>query len=526
TTGWASLPTWNRDDFAKVFKVVPELGLILFPFQGWDQKNYRYLSAVQLIDYARDSLTRRGRIEDGGWVERGIPHGENTVLTISSTGFQVMDIADRDQPRLRGKLELARNVQQLAIPSVPSAEEFTVQLAGDWYRGNAEVLTTPIDDPDAAEPLGKIRIAAPYGRMFTNGTLAAVASIQAVEREDGTTAQASKVQVVDLADPSSPRLRGEVTLPEPVWVGYHNWYWGWGDEVVQVNSTTLVFHRYFDWWRCLNCLMDGGAVEEEPYQMLYLVDLEDPDRPVVASTVSLPDVDWAWGIKASGSMLYLTVYRTREESPGAWVTRYFLRRFEVSDPARPVELAEVNIPGMFIDASPDGQTLYTQELFCSSSGGTHTAFYVLALQGDQAYLQSKVETPGYLNNVLVAGSAAFATSYWWEVKVVDGRQVWDNKSFLMTIDLRDPRAVRIAGQAELPFDYAYLQTVVGRRAFLGSYAGIFVYDIYELSRPTFDQFLRTQGWSQEIVVHGERAYVPSGYHGVQVLELGGGAGTP
>ena len=38
----------------------------------------------------------------------------------------------------------------------------------------------------------------------------------------------------------------------------------------------------------------------------------------------------------------------------------------------------------------------------------------------------------------------------------------------------------------------------------------------------FEAFHRTQGWAQNIVVRDEKAYLPSGYFGVQTLELGDG----
>ncbi|MDP2660828.1 MAG: beta-propeller domain-containing protein, partial [Dehalococcoidia bacterium] len=59
----------DRSDFAKVFRVLPEQNLILFPFQAWSPNDGRYVGGVQLIDLARDKLTRRGLIRDAGWVE-------------------------------------------------------------------------------------------------------------------------------------------------------------------------------------------------------------------------------------------------------------------------------------------------------------------------------------------------------------------------------------------------------------------------------------------------------------------------
>jgi hypothetical protein len=316
-----------------------------------------------------------------------------------------------------------------------------------------------------------------------------------------------------------------------VWLGYRGWFWGSGDEVVQMNGSTLAFHRFRNFFRCLECPVAAGAagaVDPADYdQKVYLVDLKDPDQPVLASTVVLSDVSWAWGLKASGSTLYLSTYRTNMEKDGTWVTLYFLERISAADPAKPILFPEVNIPGMFVDASPGGDTLYTQESYWDYAAQVnHTFFYALALIDDKAYLQSKLEIPGYLNSIQVKDGAAFASTYWGELKVVNGQNQWVSHSLLLTVDLSNPQDIRLAGKAEVPFDYAYLQKVEGGRAFLGSYAGIFTYLVNDLAHPTFEEFFRTQGWTQDIVVVGDRAFVPSGYYGVQVLHLGGAAGNP
>ncbi|MBI4583614.1 MAG: beta-propeller domain-containing protein [Planctomycetes bacterium] len=517
---WGWVPS-GRDDFAKVFKVLKELGLVMFPFQAWSQTDYQFIGGVQLIDWKDDTLVRRGLIRNAGMVERGISHGASTVFTLSPEVFQVLDIADRDNPRLRGRLELARNVQDFALLPGPH----TVQLAGDWYLGNFQLLTTPIEDPDAPEPLGKISIPAPYGRLFVNEEMAYVSSVQEMAGTDGQTSRATHIQVVDLADPAQPKLRGEMALPEEVWLGYRGWFWGTGDEVVQVNGSTLAFHRYrFYFIDCLGCPValdakPGIDPNTDNAHKIYLADLKDPDGPVLAATVVLDDFSWAWGLKASGTTLYLSTYRTRQETDFSWTTRFYLIRIDVADPANPIVHPEVNIPGIFVDATPDGQYIYTQETQWDATGGQKTFFFALALIGDQAHLQSKVELPGYVNSLQVKGNGAFATTQIVESIIAGGGTQWKFSSLLVTVDLSDPQALQLAGRAEIPMDYAYLQKVEAGRAFLGSYAGILVYRTSDLSKPTFEEFFRTQGWSQDIVVRGNKAFIPSGYYGIQVLNL-------
>ncbi|MGQ9590278.1 MAG: hypothetical protein ACUVYA_08285 [Planctomycetota bacterium] len=183
-------------------------------------------------------------------------------------------------------------------------------------------------------------------------------------------------------------------------MGYRRWYWGAGDEAIQVQGSTLVFHRYsHPWilWDCLDCGVREGAADALPPRCgrsehkVYVVDLADPDLPKPVDSDLTPAAGIAWTYEAG------------------------------------LELA--------------------------------------------------------------------------------------------TVDLSDPRAIRAAGKVEVSADYGYLQAVEGGRGFIGSGPGVFTYDVRDIGNPAFEKSFRREGWSQDIVVSGEGAFVPSGYYGVQVLEL-------
>lgn len=507
---WGWVPG-ERDDFAKVFKVLSGQGLVVFPFQAWSRNDWRYVGGVQLIDFSREALTRRGLIRDAGWVERAVPHGDTTVLTIANELFQIMDITNRDQPRLRGRLELARNVQDFALVG----GTHTVQLSGDWYLGDTSLVVTPKADPDAATPTSSVRVPAPYGRMFTNGNFAYVASM----REGTNGAQTTIVQVVDLTNPAAPRIRGTVELPEPVSPGYRSWYWGWGDESVLVNGTTLALHRYrYSYWYedCVNC----GARPEDTHR-IYLVDLANPDAPTVASSMNV-DANWAWGLKAAGSKLYMSEYESVRRGD-RYFSRYYLHGWDVTNPAAPADLGRVNIPGQYIGSSADGRYVYTLESWWDRNDSTqHSRLYALEVGDGRAYLRSFAELDGYLSNLQVTGTTGVATTQVYGYETDAGNQQrWYSRNQLVTVDLADPRALRVAGSVAMPIDWGWLQKVVGTRAFVSTYYGLFTYDVSNAARPTFQNFFRTQGWVQDVVVDGTQAFLPSGYYGVQKVDLTG-----
>ena len=94
---------------------------------------------------------------------------------------------------------------------------------------------------------------------------------------------------------------------------------------------------------------------------------------------------------------------------------------------------------------------------------------------------------------------------------------------LLAQDRPSDRPLIDPDESDLPLHPArWYKKLEGGRAFVGSYAGIFTYVLDEEAQPVFEEFFRTQGWAQDIVVDEDRAYVPSGYYGVQILELGSG----
>lgn len=509
---WGWVPS-DRDDFAKVFRVLPQQGLVLFPFQSWSRADYRYVGGVQLLDLARDSLTLRGLIQNAGWVERGIPHGDNTVMTLSSEVFQIMDIADRDHPALRGRLELARNVQDFAV----LGEGNSVQLSGDWWRGDTQISVVPLADPDSPSPTSSLHVPAPYGRMFRNGGLVYVSSVQDVDDGDGNAHRAARVQVVDLSDPANPRERGSVTLPEEVYASYGYWYWGWGDQVVQVRDNMLAFFRFrYNYWGW----EDDGTGAQPQSHTLYLVDLSNPDNPVLASTTEVSGSEWAWGLQARGNTLYLSEYQSFRGDDDYWYARYYLRRVDVSNPYQPQVMDRVNIPGMYVGAKEDDQTIYTQENWWDDHENRYrTVVHALVVYQGLAYLQSSVELPGYVYNLLLNNDAAFSTTTEYGYRDVAGEQQWYSQSFLVALDLSDTQNIALASQLEVPAPWGWMVGVDAGRAFVSAGPGIFAFNVSDIHNVAEERFFRTQGWGHQVSVNGDKAFVTSGYHGVQVLNL-------
>jgi hypothetical protein len=96
---------------------------------------------------------------------------------------------------------------------------------------------------------------------------------------------------------------------------------------------------------------------------------------------------------------------------------------------------------------------------------------------------------------------------------------WQSRTDLVSFDLSDAANIHEAGRTAIPDTWGWLRKVAGNRAFVDGGAGIFCFRVDDIALPTFEQFFRTYGWVQDIVVHGDTAFLPSGYYGVQVVDL-------
>jgi hypothetical protein len=373
------------------------------------------------------------------------------------------------------------------------------------------LVTTSLMDPDTASPPAELHLPAPYGRLFTNGDMAYVAGVLPW---NGQTEPVTVVQVADLTNRTSPTLRGSVALPTSVTPAYDDWYWGYGDEVAQVNGSTLAFHQYsWGWYVCDGC--PGWGAPDYPPNTLYFVDMSNPDHPTVASTLQLSDWSWSWGLKAIGSTLYLPEYRASWHDNHYWA-KYYLERFDASNPAQVVSLGQVNVPGQFISAS--GNTIYTLEQSWDDGASTwNTWLHALQLvNGSEAELLSTVALPGWVDNVIVSGNTAFCST---DLNTPNPDGSYTYTTDLLTVDLTNPSAIAITSTTTLPVSWGYLQSVQNGLALFGMYPGIIAYDVSNPWSPVFKAFYRTEGWSEELVVDGSNLFVPSGDYGVQIINL-------
>jgi uncharacterized secreted protein with C-terminal beta-propeller domain len=95
----------KRDNWAKVIKVVPQLGLVLVPFNARDYSAATGTGQLQLLSYTRDALRLGGQITQRGAIKRAVALGSGHVVAISDQALEVIDPTDVANPRVVGRLD-------------------------------------------------------------------------------------------------------------------------------------------------------------------------------------------------------------------------------------------------------------------------------------------------------------------------------------------------------------------------------------------------------------------------------------
>ena len=86
-----------------------ETGLILLPFQGWNEHDNAYTSGVQILTFSEDSLTLRGIMNHGTPVRRSFEADDALTANLSEAQLSLFDTDSPDTPVELSRLDLAPN---------------------------------------------------------------------------------------------------------------------------------------------------------------------------------------------------------------------------------------------------------------------------------------------------------------------------------------------------------------------------------------------------------------------------------
>ena len=543
--------SWGWSAAASTFKAFANnttQGLVALPFAGWDYRSSEYKNGVQVIEYTPSTITAKGLSRQRGWVERGV-FVKGKIVSLSDQALSVVDYTDRANPRTVAELVLARNVTSTQVTGDNAS-----LLSTDWWGNSSPTELTVLPkgnvENDLAGPAIGLAIPGDNARMLRAGTRGYVVTsvtktvpcdtvsggpggplVDVPAPAGGTggttaepvcTARVPRVQLVDFSG-ATPVLRGSIELPVEDsggygWYGFGCYDWYGGSDEVLVGDDKLFFRRY-------NYRYDAATSAGTYEQKGYVVSAANQDALTVASTPIGTDPNGWWG---NTRVVENTVYTTHTEwvrdagvgpdGVSDWLVRYYLDRLDLTDPARPVVAARINVPGVMVGASEtDASTFYFLDYNWSGSS-VHSAFNVASIAGSTATLVASVPTNGYLGQVLVRGNKAYASRVNYPLA---GSGVYRAEQTLVQLDLTQP-SLPVITASPAKNGWGWLLDVQGDRAFVTSGWSNQGIDVYQLgvAAPSFSKFVRTRGWyANSLMRDGGDVYVSSGYYGVQKFAL-------
>jgi LVIVD repeat len=353
--------------------------------------------AVQLFSFTADGVRARGALLGAGAV---VQTDEPHALTWSPLhGLGRLDLRDLDAPKVHGRLDLAPEFTRVwsyaghwvrlrtAVDAERDAwteEEFPDQtLWSPESRARLEIVPDD-EDPDLGAPIASIDVN-PWARFVRSGDL-----LVSVLSRDGSGPQPTRIEVYDLREPAQPRRAGTLELPA-LWLPDNTErrigsYWGdqrGGPRCLDCGGADLDARVL-----AVPCALVLRSLDQAGNPVLQVLDLSDPDMPVLRDPIAPESGERILSAFAAGSSVYY-VYRNRAEAAdGAGGTpraRFYFRRIDLSQPARPALETPVNVPGQLVAVA--GDDLFTRE-FVSRGGDVETVVHRLVLREGRAELRA------------------------------------------------------------------------------------------------------------------------------------------
>lgn len=371
---WGSLPE-DQDRIHKVFRVLPDEGLILVPFMGYERSKTsdycggRSVGGVQLVDYANDTLRRRGSASSEVEVRRALVHNEH-LLAVSDQRVESFTMADRDA------------LTPASTATISSTVRYAAQLDGDkvarvvspdWGQGWYVELTSTADAENIDQRLGVLDLAS----VFETDEAEACNrwwSIESYHAEGSTLYllytgyRASKrteseretgVIAIDASNPAKPRIAGRTSWIEPQDTGGWSIYYG-GYSAGFHQATPYLWHdgvlAFFE-----QKYTQTSSTFSKTSVRLRVVDLHDPAK-LATSTLALGDNREYTGLLADGDQLLTT----RADSPRTNIVqtriKFYADRFDVSKPSAPKLVGSANVPGIVVYLDRDTGRAVTSQM--------------------------------------------------------------------------------------------------------------------------------------------------------------------
>ncbi len=504
----------------KAFKSFPQLGLILVPLRYYT--NGQSFSGLQLVDWVKDTITERGRVENVGGVQRAFPVG-NRLVAVGEMAVVTINAQNRDQPLVTKQLRLIHQVHD-----VFDVKGLQVQLVTDPYTQQVRLEVRNFSAEDNGPTLATLNLPFQYAPfVLRDGDV-----FHMLGSESG---KGQVVRNADLTDPKHPKLRGELVLSDKYWTIFHPG-WGWYHYYWSPDAGLPLRNQIIP--ATFREVVTGASGRRNWNSELRFLDLRDIDKPRVASG-KVPMNDYPFVNKVThGNTLFSTHVEQATSKDGAsllYHVRSFVDRIDVTNPDQPKSLSSINIPGYLVDVSDDGKLLYTVDFQWDDFGRRRNSLNVLKLVNDKtAELITVIPVADQINRAALrpgqlsenggrptgwSNRTIWLTAHkypWWGVKsdTVSSRQPY---TVLRRFDFAAEGTLSLEYKASFEGYHFDLLDVDNMQMYLSSRSpsGLLVVDVTSLAAPTITHTSRTIGYVSRIVVHNKYAYAPLDMFGLQ-----------
>lgn len=349
----------DQDRIHKAFTVLDSLGLIFVPYSGWTSGTSRqpcgnYESGIQIVNFTKDDLVKRGNAPARGTARRAFLH-DSRLFAVSDVAVETFDIANQDAPKAKANLALAT-----VVTKVVAVGDKVARIGSDWYTSRTVLDVVPrsnLGRPsenaiDLEGALGSGDEAkcwyGHYGyqniELFSHGTRVYVVAGWDERR----------VAVVDVSS-GVPVLEGKLTLPAlgSAWPYGYAGYQGSGAVIdagrrtAQAGSTLVALRRMGQW--------DSSNQKLDVTYSLDVIDLSSPKSPKHAS-VPFPKALGATGLVVAGSDVFFSHWTPSPTDPAK--VRFYVDRLSLANPAAP-KLSSTNTPGSLLAIDSAGKRALT-----------------------------------------------------------------------------------------------------------------------------------------------------------------------
>jgi len=208
-----------------------ETGLVLLPYQGWNQTDQTQVARVQIFTFSDHTLTKRGSMDHGSAVRRAFMTDASTTANLSEEQLSLFNTADPDAPKELGRVDVAPNYSRVFVYG-----DYIARLKDRGYYNswtprnqsvappNSEVQIVPRSaDPDTSAAVATFAVPAGADLVQVGKLLVSVLTTADTAATAKTPTFHTRLAIYDLSDPTQPKQRGSLETDRitPSYGGYY-----------------------------------------------------------------------------------------------------------------------------------------------------------------------------------------------------------------------------------------------------------------------------------------------------------------